>query len=374
MVSWGRGCGKKGSPGVYTNVRNYLNFIKSSKESFYLDYVNKLVKEPFNGKCGTRVVNGRTLGGKKTAIGETPWQVFIFNKGSFMCRGVILDEKTVVTAASCFLDHASVDQAGCFAAPNKGRFLEILDEADAVQDTEFDVRLRNVTQKCVFKFRFPDSGFHRVIAGSPNFIGVETPLSSHDKRLWRQESSIWKIYISKRFFISPGTKNLALHNDVAVLTLHDRLNFNGLVRPACLPDPKRVIYPGERIILTGQTIATTNGSENQYGIGPGNWNFEFELFSVRQCDILYKDLVPDKMFCAGKEVEPKEECAVGDPGAPIFIHDGVEKSFGVYSYGARNCRKMVFSLYSDLRYFLDLIESARWELFIPDVVIITYDF
>ena len=68
---------RKGSPGVYTNVRKYLNFIKSSKESFYLDHVNKLVKEPFNGKCGT-------LGGKKTAMGEIPWQVFISNKGSFM--------------------------------------------------------------------------------------------------------------------------------------------------------------------------------------------------------------------------------------------------------------------------------------------------
>ena len=373
VVSWGRGCGKKGNPGVYTNVRNFLNFIKSSKERFYLDHVNELVKEPFNGKCGTRAVKGNTVGGYKTAIGEIPWQVFIFNVfGSFMCRGVILDEKTVVTAASCFLDHASVDQTGCFAAPNKERFLEILGEAKTDANQDIDVRLHNVTEKCKFDFQF--SGFHRVLAGSPNFIDVAGPLAlqNFDRISWRQKSSISKIYITERFFISPGTRNLALQNDVAVLTLRDRLKFNGLVRPACLPDPKRVIYPGERLILTGQTRAAIKGSEIRYGIGLGNRNFEFELFTAQQCDILHKDLLSDKMFCAGKEVAPNEECAVGNSGAPIFIHNRIEKSFevvGVFSYGARNCRKMVFSLYSDLRNFLGFIESARKEQILPTTMV-----
>ena len=132
--------------------------------------------------------------------------------------------------------------------------------------------------------------------------------------------------------------------------LQDRLNFNGLVRPACLPDPKRVIYPGERLILTGQTRAAIKGSEIEYCIGPVNWNLEFELFNAQKCDILYKDFVSDKIFCAVKKMAPNEECAVSNSGAPIFIRNRIEKSFevvGVFSYGARNCRKMVFSLYSE---------------------------
>lgn len=52
-------------------------------------------------ECGRQKRTSRIIGGQPSELGEWPWQVSLFFKGSHVCGGVLISEKFLLTAAHC---------------------------------------------------------------------------------------------------------------------------------------------------------------------------------------------------------------------------------------------------------------------------------
>lgn len=63
------------------------------------DYVNYGSRE--NGSGYKREETGRVVGGRESEPKAWPWAIAVYKDGSFLCGGVILNERWVLTAAHC---------------------------------------------------------------------------------------------------------------------------------------------------------------------------------------------------------------------------------------------------------------------------------
>ena len=76
------------------------------------DFVETSVADPvvpfqqvYGENCGTINSNSRIVGGQITSIENHPWQVYVHFGGQWMCGGVIISDKWVLTAAHCTLGY-----------------------------------------------------------------------------------------------------------------------------------------------------------------------------------------------------------------------------------------------------------------------------
>ena len=320
---------------------NELDLVLRGKNS-------KIYTKPYYGKCGVRYVEKtkkkkktkgasfhRIIGGKKATVGEFPWQVKIMKNGLMSCGGTIIDERTIVTAAHCFAT------SNCYAAPNRARFLEILDNTDA----DHNDKVRKL-KECEYE----PAGQFSVHAGVTDTYSRETQQT-------QQVSRVSKVYVTESYITYAKSRNPALHNDVAVLILQRPFKFNTVVRPACLPDASLVLNPGQILTVTG----FGHMEEGAAYTSPRMMEADVELFSAEQCDSFYDDVVSDRMFCAGTRGGGVDACQ-GDSGGPIGINNKADNRFtlvGVVSFGYGCGRKKYPGVYTDLRHFLDFVENAR---------------
>ena len=70
-MSWGIGCARHDLPGVYTNVKTYVNWIDG------------------------------IVGGQDAVLGQFPHQVLWSFNGFVWCGGSIYNKSTIITAAHC---------------------------------------------------------------------------------------------------------------------------------------------------------------------------------------------------------------------------------------------------------------------------------
>ena len=176
-----------------------------------------------------------------------------------------------MTAAHC------LRKEHCYAAASEERFLEILDKIDFDHHPGYIKFLKNL-KKC--EYRPMDSLM--VLAGA-------TDLNDKEQREFFQWRKVSNFSVSGKYF--------HLHNYIAVLRLNSPLEFNGVVRPACLPDASSVMTPGQSLIMTGFGT-TKHGTQQKTGrLLKG----QVELFSAKKCNHLLDDFATERMFCAGKE-------------------------------------------------------------------------
>ncbi|XP_050362965.1 trypsin-7-like [Nymphalis io] len=93
IVSFGTGCARPGTPGVYTNVPKVRRWIKRNS-----DVLGK------SHHKSSQTDGGKIVGGYETTIESFPYQAYLLlEKGDqyYQCGGSIINEYTILTAAHC---------------------------------------------------------------------------------------------------------------------------------------------------------------------------------------------------------------------------------------------------------------------------------
>ncbi|CAH1777788.1 unnamed protein product [Owenia fusiformis] len=108
IVSWGPvgKCGQASQPGVYTQVRNYIDWIHakiSLKKETVTTSAPSRPKTTLSQGCGIPGIGvmGKTIGGNETIPHRWPWVVAILFDGNIHCGGTLYSRDIVITAASC---------------------------------------------------------------------------------------------------------------------------------------------------------------------------------------------------------------------------------------------------------------------------------
>uniref|UniRef100_T1J1Z5 Peptidase S1 domain-containing protein n=1 Tax=Strigamia maritima TaxID=126957 RepID=T1J1Z5_STRMM len=94
IVSYGKGCARRGYPGVYTRVNKFLPWITKKINGTKLCTPNK----NFCGKLGAP---SKVVGGEETEPSEFPWMAAFMYNGNLRCGATLINDRFVVTAAHC---------------------------------------------------------------------------------------------------------------------------------------------------------------------------------------------------------------------------------------------------------------------------------
>lgn len=121
----------------------------------------------------------------------------------------------------------------------------------------------------------------------------------------------------------PGFKKPSKYNDIGLIRLDRKINFNRYMRPACLPDTFDTNTP--------KVIATGWGETNYRGDGGSKTLLKlvFDLFTVSECNDTYRNdsptaqlnrgIIHDVQFCAGTRANPKDVCQVSGPVLSAYM-------------------------------------------------------
>ncbi|XP_071524498.1 trypsin-1-like [Panulirus ornatus] len=120
ITSWGRGCGRPDSPGVYVRVSSYLGWVAQQVRLDPGGYLTHLptptptAPPPVSQSCSCGLTNPgeRIVGGSTTSPQEYPWQVALVGYYQIepFCSGALVADAWVLTAAHCAADLHHDDQ------------------------------------------------------------------------------------------------------------------------------------------------------------------------------------------------------------------------------------------------------------------------
>lgn len=154
------------------------------------------------------------------------------------------------------------------------------------------------------------------------------------------------------------------YNDIMLLKLNRFVQFNGAIRPACLPDHLGI--ESNRATIASGWGLTENGTRSNVLL-KATLNF----FSQKECNekyagkiVLHNGIVEETQLCAGSRLDDKDTCQ-GDSGGPIQIFRGdfqcVYTILGVTSFGPEVCGTKGFpGVYTRVYPYLSWIEDNVW--------------
>ncbi|XP_072409565.1 serine protease hepsin isoform X1 [Chiloscyllium punctatum] len=225
--------------------------------------------------CGRRKFLGdRIVGGQHAILGKWPWQVSLRFEGSPMCGGSIITEDWVVTAAHCF--------------PERNRFV-----------SEWTVFTGAIRQSSM--------GIH----------------SSVDTIVYHS---------GYKPFLDPNAEDNS--HDIALLHLHNPLNFSDYIQPLCLPAIGQRLIDGTLCSVTGW------GNTEYYGYQSDVLQeAKVPIITNSQCNSpeYYHNQITASMFCAGYREGGIDACQ-GDSGGPLVCEDTLSnrtrwRLCGIVSWG-----------------------------------------
>jgi len=177
-----------------------------------------------------------------------------------------------------------------------------------------------------------------------------------------QDLGIERIIVHPRY--EAGSNNR--FDDIGLVRLDRDAQFNGFVKPICLPfdDTASDKYIGEELVVTGWGRTETMKASN---IKLQVW---LPVVSSEDCDRIYRQkriTIGNGQLCAGG-VEGKDSC-VGDSGGPLMStgnwpRDGRTRYFiaGVVSFGPELCGTKGWpGVYTRLSYYTDWILNQLTE-------------
>lgn len=161
-----------------------------------------------------------------------------------------------------------------------------------------------------------------------------------------------------QIFPHPDFDNLLKHNDIALLLLDQEIDFNDIIRPACLANSNS----DKRDYIKG--IATGWGANNN-----ALMKVTLDLFSNDKCNRAYKainssEVIVDRLqICAGSNTTVRDTCH-GDSGGPLQVIHPLQSCMyeiiGVTSFG-RECGSVQMpAIYTSVFSYLDWIEGIVW--------------
>ncbi|KAE9537836.1 hypothetical protein AGLY_005808 [Aphis glycines] len=125
-----------------------------------------------------------------------------------------------------------------------------------------------------------------------------------------------------------------LANDIGLIVLKNKVNFNIFIQPICLP-----LSPGMKNIDMGDSLPFVAGWGTTESSGPTSLSLkevQIPIINMTECKKLYEGLkfsIDDRVICAGEK--GKDTCQ-GDSGGPLMWLK--EKQFylmGIVSFGKR---------------------------------------
>lgn len=172
------------------------------------------------------------------------------------------------------------------------------------------------------------------------------------------------VNISKTIY-HPDYKSTSYYNDIALLKLDRKINFNEFIQPACLPKTKESLY----------TNLTSAGWHYIDSLGIKTKQFSIsslEHFNHTVCNENYKiensklenGILDEIQICAGSWFGSQDSC-FGQSGGPLYLeHNEFNKmSFvvGVASFG-KNCEfKGSPGVYTRVYPYISWIENIVWK-------------
>ncbi|XP_066581977.1 transmembrane protease serine 9-like [Prorops nasuta] len=311
IVSWGRGCGERGYPGVYTKVAAYRDWIDEHTQSYFgintrfdvqssknncLTMLRKVL--PFAwvlvlalGHPTSRMIplnpftpNGRIVGGTDANIEDIPYQVSLQVNGFGFCGGSIISADYVLTAAHCMMYPAS-----------------------------------SITIRAGSNRKNQGGSLHAV-----------AQIISHEG------------YKTNKYGIP--------ENDVAVMKLASPFELDATRQPIKLYDAKEEAVAGITSMISGWGAKREGGSTAEV----------LQIVSVpvvgkKECSDAYKSYggVPFGQICAAYPEGGRDACQ-GDSGGPMAIEGRLA---GITSWGNGCAREGYPGVYTEVASFRDWIAS-----------------
>ncbi|KAJ6636459.1 Serine protease snake [Pseudolycoriella hygida] len=155
------------------------------------------------------------------------------------------------------------------------------------------------------------------------------------------------------------------YNDIGLFKLERRVELNGAIRPACLPEQSAV--QTKSAIATGWGTVSWRGRQSNALL-----KVTLDMFTEAECNRTYssdinrklnRGILEESQVCAGSHKEEKDSCQ-GDSGGPLQIyHDTHHCTYtivGVTSFGKACGTIGTPGVYTRVYAFLNWIEKIVW--------------
>ncbi|XP_024945953.1 transmembrane protease serine 9 [Cephus cinctus] len=181
---------------------------------------------------------------------------------------------------------------------------------------------------------------------------IQIVLGDHDRSI--KESSTIQRRI-KAVHIHENFDTYTFNNDIAVIELDSPVTFNGIIRPACLPENRDIDYSGAMAVAAGW-----GHTGEREPISQELRKVSLPILSDEECRTAGYDKkrLTDNMFCAGY-LEGKRDACQGDSGGPLHISGTYNhlEVVGIISWG-RGCARPQFpGVYTKLTNYLGWLKN-----------------
>ncbi|KAK6618992.1 hypothetical protein RUM44_003373 [Polyplax serrata] len=252
-----------------SNSINVVLLTSYSPGGYFYCTVTVKKKQPSPSGCSCGYKNSmRIVGGSETGVNEYPMMVGLVSLNSYelFCGGTIISHFYILTAAHCLM-----------------------------QKTPKNVAIL--------------VGDHDISVGS--------------------DTDSAKLYIAMSFSIHPNYNTGNQKNDIALIRVKEKIEFNMKVGPACLPfKNSNNSFAGEVVYAVGWGSTSFGGKTSDKLL-----HVALNVITTKQCTPVYGSLVSDKQMCTYKD--NKDACQ-SDSGSPLLWMDpnsGSLNVLGIVSYG-----------------------------------------
>ncbi|XP_030382185.1 brachyurin [Scaptodrosophila lebanonensis] len=175
-------------------------------------------------------------------------------------------------------------------------------------------------------------------------------------KIKEEEPGQHQIYVDKKdIIVHAGWDASKVVNDIALIKLPVKLEFNERVRAATLPkkDGRYSTYADDIAVASGWGL----DSDKSNSVSPVLRYVEQPIMASSKCNIYWAGMITDQTICMSTK-SGRSTCS-GDSGGPlVYKEDGIDYLIGATSFGlALGCEKGYPAVFTRITAYLDWIEE-----------------